>query len=604
MRNFFSKHKKFIFSFCLIALVSSLGVFIFNINTVAAFSLNPAEIGMSVLNTIMYAIFRFFGLLLSLAGYLLDWAFGLQNFIDVPVVEEGWTITRDLANMFFVLILMVIAIATILKIETYGMKSLLPKLIIIALLINFSLVFCGVVIDSSQILTNFFLEPLTNSGMSLSENVANGLNVVKELENKEVTASLAAADIAIALIGGIIVVLFAAFIMGAAAFFLIIRVVAIWMLLVLVPIALLAITLPATKHLWEKWTKNFIKWVFFAPCYAFFFYLAILTITGKDGQGGFLSKVNSNFTLGENTGWTNTFFSSQELILQYIFLIMLLAGGLVVAQSMSINFAGGTIKLANKIGKGSANWLGRRTQMATAPTVGKLGEKLQKTWVGKTPGVRQAIRPFRTFGQRELGTIAESEKKYGTWTTDNLKSQYNAVDPRSKASISKILAERGDLEKDEKLGFTENDIKKAAKISTRYEQAGAIRKARPDLSPLTGQSIADTIQKTKPADVEKIQADALTSENGEEVIRQIRKQLTDEDGKWRGSHLSKLAETNPNVLVTIRKEVINKGKGSFRKDVEDYLDNDVGKAIFGDKKEKKEPNTIIPPTQEEIRKYG
>jgi len=147
----------------MVVFVSSLGIFIFEIKEANAFSwlfgydsIKDMFIGM--FSTILYYIvFRPLSLVLSIAGYLLDWAFGLQTFTDVPIVQEGWTITRDLANMFFVLILLVIAMATILKVETYGMKSLLPKLIAVALLINFSLVFCGVVIDSSQILTSFFL---------------------------------------------------------------------------------------------------------------------------------------------------------------------------------------------------------------------------------------------------------------------------------------------------------------------------------------------------------------------------------------------------------------------------------------------------------------
>jgi len=58
----------------------------------------------------------------------------MTQFTKVSIVTIGWTITRDLANYCFLfLILLVIAIATILRVETYGMKALLPKLIIAAL---------------------------------------------------------------------------------------------------------------------------------------------------------------------------------------------------------------------------------------------------------------------------------------------------------------------------------------------------------------------------------------------------------------------------------------------------------------------------------------
>lgn len=56
-----------------------------------------------------------------------------------PVVLVGWTQTRNIANIFFVFILLWIALATIFDIPEYSAKRLLPRFIIAALLINFSL---------------------------------------------------------------------------------------------------------------------------------------------------------------------------------------------------------------------------------------------------------------------------------------------------------------------------------------------------------------------------------------------------------------------------------------------------------------------------------
>ena len=85
---------------------------------------------------------------------ILEWG----NPGESDVVKEGWKIVRDLTNVFFVLVLLIIAFATILRIETYGMKALLPKLIIAALLINFSLVISYVFLDFAGVITNTFLE--------------------------------------------------------------------------------------------------------------------------------------------------------------------------------------------------------------------------------------------------------------------------------------------------------------------------------------------------------------------------------------------------------------------------------------------------------------
>ncbi|MHA1221107.1 MAG: hypothetical protein ACTSQB_05185, partial [Candidatus Heimdallarchaeota archaeon] len=82
------------------------------------------------------------------------------GFRSMSAIELGWEISRDIVNGFFILGLVVIAFATILRIERYGIKQLLPKFIIVALLINFSFVICGVIIDMTQIVSNYFMDQI------------------------------------------------------------------------------------------------------------------------------------------------------------------------------------------------------------------------------------------------------------------------------------------------------------------------------------------------------------------------------------------------------------------------------------------------------------
>src|SRR6185436_5859887 len=57
----------------------------------------------------------------------------------------------------FVLGFIAIAMATILRFKEYEAKALLVKLIIAALLVNFSLVICGLMIDASHMAMRQFL---------------------------------------------------------------------------------------------------------------------------------------------------------------------------------------------------------------------------------------------------------------------------------------------------------------------------------------------------------------------------------------------------------------------------------------------------------------
>lgn len=78
---------------------------------------------------------------------------GFKNTLDT--IQVGWKACRDFTNMLFILFMVVVAFGTILRTEGYGVKKLLPKIIGAALLINFSLVLCAVIIDFSNITADF-----------------------------------------------------------------------------------------------------------------------------------------------------------------------------------------------------------------------------------------------------------------------------------------------------------------------------------------------------------------------------------------------------------------------------------------------------------------
>jgi hypothetical protein len=127
MPKFIPKHKKTILSLCLILLISSLGIFVLGAEEAKA-GLFSIDIGFSILAKIIAGIGTIIHSIVSLffwfGAMLLELAFGIEEFTNAGVVQLGWKITRDLANMFFVLILLVIAFATILRVETYGMKQI------------------------------------------------------------------------------------------------------------------------------------------------------------------------------------------------------------------------------------------------------------------------------------------------------------------------------------------------------------------------------------------------------------------------------------------------------------------------------------------------
>lgn len=78
----------------------------------------------------------------------------------MPAVLEGWTYVRDIANALFILILLWIAFTIIFNIERMGGRQLLVRLIVVALLMNFSLAFVSAVFGLANQLAIPFYDAL------------------------------------------------------------------------------------------------------------------------------------------------------------------------------------------------------------------------------------------------------------------------------------------------------------------------------------------------------------------------------------------------------------------------------------------------------------
>ena len=167
--------------------------------------------------------------------------------IHAPIVDLGWTFSRDFVNMLFILILVFIGLATILRIESYQLKKTLPSLLLIALLVNFSLVLVGFVVDISNILTNFFLSQIV-SWDNLLGTWNNALDFLVEGAHGVLAASAtfySGFGLAISRIVGIVVygIVLCIFYLGAiivyliTVFLLFFRIIALWVLAILAPFA-------------------------------------------------------------------------------------------------------------------------------------------------------------------------------------------------------------------------------------------------------------------------------------------------------------------------------------------------------------------------------
>ena len=175
---------------------------------------------------------------------------------NAPGAKQGWEFFRNIANAIFAVIFLWVIFSQIsnVGVSNYGIKKILPRLIIGALLVNLSYYLCQIFVDLSNILGHTLKDAL--------ESGAGGVGT-----GSEATGWGSAIAATIVGVGG--VVAFAALAVGiptlVAGFFaimtvfiiLVVRQAGIILLISMSPIAFAAWLLPNTEDLFKKWMKMF-----------------------------------------------------------------------------------------------------------------------------------------------------------------------------------------------------------------------------------------------------------------------------------------------------------------------------------------------------------
>src|SRR3989338_1738048 len=111
-----------------------------------------------IVYVINYIIATIFGVFISIIAWFIGIVIQINtNIVNTPIVQNGFSITLAVANLGFVMAIIVIAIMTILRYETYALKKTLWKLVAAAILVNFSLVIAGAILNFADNLTLYFL---------------------------------------------------------------------------------------------------------------------------------------------------------------------------------------------------------------------------------------------------------------------------------------------------------------------------------------------------------------------------------------------------------------------------------------------------------------
>jgi hypothetical protein len=322
--------------------------------------------GINLLSNIVASIIGALGTLLGLLMTLIIRVAQYNNFIKSDAITNGWVIVRNLCNMFFILILLFIAFATILRVEGYDIKRMLPKLIIMAVLINFSKTICGLIIDAAQLIMNVFVSAFSQVG---GANLTQMMGLDSLLKFGENAKAADASKIFGAYIFALIYTLIASVVLIVLLVILVMRIVMIWIYVVLSPLAYFFAAFPQGKSYVSQWWNEFIKNVTVGPILAFFLWLSFVSLGNNQSGADILGMTGSFDPVNDPQGLTAAM--STNMMLKFVISIGMLMGGLIITQG-----AGGSMgKIAGagmaKIQAGTG-WMRKQT-LGRAGTAAKVG---------------------------------------------------------------------------------------------------------------------------------------------------------------------------------------------------------------------------------------
>lgn len=398
--------------------------------------------------------------ILMLTGYIFDFVLALsidKFFIEQDFVNTLWGVIRDFTNMIFIFILLYTGVQTMFGFGKW--QSTIIKVVIIALLVNFSMFFTKVVIDAGNILAvgiyqgigvtkvagidrphkTAAMTPKAKNENFIPERTVSAtlVNALAPQQFSKLSADNKSGAATIFVISAIVCA-YAAFIFAKASLLFIGRIIAFWFLMAVSPFALISMTLPK-GNIWSWWTNALIKQSFVAPVFLILVYFIMTAIKSLDG------------VLQNGADVSKSFFD--QIVISVVVTAMIM-----FALKQSIKY---TEDMAGKFGGIGADALGKVMSSFPMGMAGGLvlggGAKLLRSQIGARAGKvlgsdklqQMSSNPnsaLTRFAGRTLHGVAEKAhtSSFDARNTDTMKWALKAVkDPKSGLGVGVNLGTAG-----------------------------------------------------------------------------------------------------------------------------------------------------------------
>ncbi len=434
-------------------------------------------------SALTWMISYLFAVVIAVEGYVINTILNISlDIINSPVVQIGFPITLSIANLAFVIALIIMAIATIVRNTNYNTKQMLFKLVTAAIMVNFSLIIAGSLLRISDVFTSFFVQEIspsptdTDKFFQFTSNIAGAFGpqqtiVVPDKESNFLSyiygfAKLAGTGtglIADAVAGkfsddvgkitvawiGLIIQIFTevgiVITLGFLVVMLIYRYITILILLVMMPLAWVMYVFKEYEQYWNAWWKEFTKQLLFAPLMVFFLYLAIQT---ANGLGETFKKYPKIIPKAFNDSLQGNIAESMVQILSMLTVSGLMLGGTIAASkighktgeaaSKTISAARGKItgtlltRPAGKVGRGIG------IVAANSKPAKQLSERLQKISGGFNTSDSKGFEKYLKTGLNAVGSVT-GIRQVARVAGSSLDNQTKALSEAQKKSFAEEI---------------------------------------------------------------------------------------------------------------------------------------------------------------------
>jgi hypothetical protein len=357
------------------------------------------DIWSSILQGISFLLMKLAQWCLSLVMFVLAFIIEVASYngyLTSTAVSTGWVMVRDLTNMVFVIALLAIAFGTILGIENYEWKHMLFKLVSAAILVNFSRIICGIIIDISQVVMVTFLNGIA---ATLGGNFIRAFNLEK-IQSFSATVNggqIEPYSVFLTAAASLFVSVTILVVMAIMLAMLVARMIVLWVLVVLSPIAFVLGVLRKTEAYASEWWSEFGKNVVTGPVLIFFIWLTLVTV----GNG----VVNQEIWQNANGAPKPTDTSIAQV----------LTGDNLVNFAIAIGFLLVGINVTRRLGGIGSDWAGKAVDYGKKATYYATGAFAVRAAAQKGAEMaKSGARAGASYGLRKMPVVGgEAWARYG-----------------------------------------------------------------------------------------------------------------------------------------------------------------------------------------------